>query len=244
MILAVSVVRCGDAAICKGREAAGNLAEEALRLEELWKGGKTSEYYQQASKIAEEILSGDATDTKDEAAAELLESLLSKAAVSTKATTYYDLFAMRKVASYLIPPERFSAEERRINARLLSKFLGEIRNEIVPNYQDRPVTMNVAPPPGTPCAVAGMDPDAIDDPVARAQYKEAIRQNDENNLMNTRQFVLRNIELELSTHIVAYLIDAFQAPGTPQSLVDECIKNAKLTDAERKELESKISKKE
>ena len=112
-----------------------------------------------------------------------------------------DLFTMQKLASYLLSNTNASAEERRATVPLICAYLGEIRNETVPNYERKPVTRNVAPalPPGVPGA-AGMDPDAISDPVARAKYKEAIRKNQENSLMNTRQAVLRRMNVEMSPY--------------------------------------------
>ena len=59
--------------------------------------------------------------------------------------------------------------------------------------------------------------------------------------MQPQQAVLRRMNVEMSAPIVDYMIAVFKAPDTPQTLVNECVKNARLTDAERKELETKIA---
>ncbi len=239
LLLILVVCPAGYGKVCLGKDQETGIGtQQVLHLEQLWKAGRKNQYYQEAAKMANDILAGSATAKNNEAAVQLLESLLAKAAISSKATVE-DLFGMQKVSSYLVSNANLSTDDRRANAPLLCKYLGEIRNEIVPNYQPQRVTENVAPPPGI-AGVAGMDPDAIADPVAREKYKEAIRKNREANLMNTRQWVLEGIQRKMSAPIVAYVIEALGTPGTPPALINECIKNARLTDAERKTLEAKI----
>jgi len=54
-------------------------------------------------------------------------------------------------------------------------------------YQRQTVTSNVSPPPGTPNAATGMNPDAIKDPVLKQQYLELIKKNQANGLKNNQQ---------------------------------------------------------
>jgi len=219
----------------KERESAATPDNEVSRLEHLWKAGSTDEYYLEAAKLANGILSDPAMPHKNEVAAQLLESLLSKTESPLKATND-DLFAMHKVARYLLSSGDGFGKDRRANARLLCRFLGEIRKEIVPNYIDKPVFENVAPPLATPRAAAGMDPEAIADPVLRAQYKEDIRRNRQNALMNTRQFVLRYMDLAMGPRITAYLAAAFRGEETQSPFLDDLIRCARLSDEEKTDL--------
>ncbi len=147
---------------------------------------------------------------------------------------------MQKLASYLISNTNATNEERRINAKLLCRYLGKIRKEIIPNYEPKPVTTNVSPPVGTPLAVTGMDPKAISDPVLRAQYEASIRENQENNLMNSRQAELKSIEWEMLNSIMDYVSGAFNAGDVSSSYFSECIKYASFTDKEKEEIIDKI----
>ena len=79
-----------------------------------------------------------------------------------------DLSAMNNLASYLISYADATSEDRRVNVRLLCKYLGKIRKEIVPNYKPKLVVANVPPPPGVP-GMAGMSPEAIKDPGSKSQ---------------------------------------------------------------------------
>ena len=238
-ILATSIVGYGNVCLSKDQEPIAMLDKQVSQLEGLWEAGKTQEYYAEAASIANHIMVDSTSGNINRVAARLLESLLSKAAQLPK-TSPDDLFVMQKVASYLVTNANASTEEQRTNVRLVSRFLGEIRKEIIPNFKRKSVTLNVSPPPGV-AGMAGMDPEAIRDPIARAKYKAAIRENQSNNLLNTRQTVLRNIEREVSEPIVRYMIATFQAwDGGSSALVAECIKNARLTDEEREEVESKI----
>jgi hypothetical protein len=59
-------------------------------------------------------------------------------------------------------------------------------------YQRQPVTSNVSPPLGTPNAAAGMNPDAIKDPVLKQQYLELIKKNQTNGFKNIQQLELNS----------------------------------------------------
>ena len=108
-----------------------------------------------------------------------------------------------------------------------------------------------------------MDPKAITNPVVRAQYEAAIRENHENGLMNSRQFALRSVGGELTTKsIVDYIIKTFRGDvaemGGKQAvimddiiktfggddasigLLAECIKAADLTEKEKEEVLRKV----
>lgn len=237
VIVAASIIGCANPCWGKDKEPVVMNDKQVSQLEGLLEAGKTDDYWAEAARMARELVAAPPSAAGIKVARRLFKSLLTRGAKLPRTGTD-DLFTMQKLASYLLSNTNASAEERRATVPLLCAYLGEIRNETVPNYKPKRVTENVAPPPGVP-GVTGMAPDAISDPVVRAKYKEAIRKNQENSLMNTRQAVLRRMNVEMSAPIVDYMIAVFKAPDTPQTLVNECVKNARLTDAERKEVESK-----
>jgi hypothetical protein len=240
VLVATSVIGFANPCWGKDEEPVVMLDKQISQLEGLLEAGKTDDYWAEAARMTRELVAAPPSDAGSKVARRLFKSLLTKGAKLPKTGTD-DLFTMQKLASYLLSNTNASAEERRATVPLMCAYLGEIRNETVPNYERKPVTRNVAPPPDVPGpAAAGMDPDAISDPVARAKYKEAIRKNRENILMNTRQTVLRRMNVEMSAPIVDYMIAIFRTPDTPHTLVDECIRNARLTAEETKKVEDAI----
>lgn len=215
------------------------LDKQILQVEDIWKAGNTREYYSKVASITRDIMANSTKSNLNKVAAKLFDNLISKEAKIGEVGVD-DLSAMQKLASYLISNNNVSIEERRINVLLLSKYLGKIRKEIVPNFKPKRVVANVAPPPGTPCAVSGMSPKAIKDPIARAKYEAAIRENQENNLMNSRQAKLRSIEWEMSKPIIGYIIGTFHAGDRTSVLFTECINAAALNDKEKEEVMSKV----
>ena len=176
-------------------------------------------YYAEAAKIADEITSvhgaenrvvvaPPVTGEKIAVARRLLESLLSRTARPPEIRAD-DLFIMHLLAGYVVCDIALPPDERRRNAQVLCMFLGEVRKERVPNFKWRIVTMNVAPPLGV-AGPFGMDPKAIDDPVARAKYEEAIRENQRNAIWNMRQQKLQEIDRYLRKPIIVYVAKAFR----------------------------------
>ena len=164
-------------------------------------------------------------------------------------SSHYDLYAMDYLACRLLSNDKVSIKERRINALLLSRFLGKIRKEIIPNYKDKPVSSNVSPPRDAPPQrspyISGMDPKAITNPVVRAQYEAAIRENEENNNMNGRQGALRSVGDEFTTkRIIDYIIKTFRGDDTSTALLAECIKAANFTEKEKEEVLRKVGVKQ
>lgn|SRR5574337_97358 len=219
-------------------QEAAKLDREVLQTEDLWKAGNAREYYSKTKKIAADIKMNSPRGDLDKIAAKLLDSLLSKEA-KVEETGLDDLSAMNKLASYLTANTNVTSEDRRINVKLLCKYLGKIRKEIVPNYQPKPVVPNVAPPPGVPGA-AGMSPEAIKDPVAKAKYEAAIRENQVNNLENSRQAELRSTETDMSPPVKAYMVETFRVGDISSDSFTQCINNAHLDDKEKEEVVKKI----
>jgi hypothetical protein len=86
-----------------------------------------------------------------------------------------------------------------------------------------------------------MDPKGIRDPVARAKYEASIRENEEDMSMNWRQSLLRDVEWTIAKPTVAYMVETFRGEERTSLLVVECITDARLTDAEKKDVESAIA---
>jgi hypothetical protein len=70
-------------------------------------------------------------------------------------------------------------------------FWEKLNKAIDPNWKMLFVTANVRPAPGTPNAAAGMNPDAIADPLLKKKYLDLIKTNRDNNLKNGQQRALR-----------------------------------------------------
>lgn len=152
-----------------------------------------------------------------------------------------NLLVLRTLSLQLASAEVNSFEERGRIAKLLGEYLGLVRSEIIPNYERLPVVSNVKPPSasGGP-AISGMNPEAIADPVARAQYQEAIQKNQENNLMNIRQRELESANRLTSKYIVKYIADTFAGSDHELSSLVECMEKANLTDQEKDEINARM----
>jgi hypothetical protein len=73
----------------------------------------------------------------------------------------------------------------------IESFWEKLNKAIDPNWKMILVTANVRPAPGTPNAAAGMNPDAIADPLLKKKYLDLIKANRDNNLKNGQQRALR-----------------------------------------------------
>ena len=240
MILATSLIGGENVGIGEEQEPTKMIEQSQEQIKSLDAIKTAREYYTEAGKIARNVIRRSTSSDQGMLAASLLESLLARSTTMPKTSTD-DVFIMHKVASCLVTDTKVPVVNRLATAHLLSRYLGEVRREIIPNFQPRHVVENVSPPRGGGGGrAAGMDPEAIRDPTEKAMYMKAIKKNQENNLMNTRQLVLRNVEREMSMPVVDYMITVFRQPNTPESVVDECIKNAKLTAEETKKVEIAI----
>jgi hypothetical protein len=102
-----------------------------------------------------------------------------------------------RVAPYITTaplPVRIYARSN--NTRLIALFMRSVMSRIRPGFRYLPVSKNVAVPNGA--GQAGMDPKAIMDPKARADYEQAIATNAANNAINTEQ---RSLSLFLSDEV-------------------------------------------
>jgi hypothetical protein len=73
----------------------------------------------------------------------------------------------------------------------LDIFITKLNRAIDPNWKMLFVTANVSPAPGTPNAAAGMNPEAIADPLLKKKYLDLIKKNRDNSLKNGQQRALR-----------------------------------------------------
>jgi hypothetical protein len=213
------------------------------RLEELWNGQSTDEYYAEALRITKDIGHCRDRTTRVRNATALLETLLSKVSTSPGTETD-DLRAMVFLVDGLETDASDSDMEARAKLKLMCRCLAEIRKEIIPGYIPKPAYMNVGPPAGfsrSGLRFAGMDPATIEDPADRAQYIAAKKQNHENGLTNHRQETLRAWEKIVARRVIGEMAWASKGRGDrfPDTL-SECVKIAGLTKDEEGQLAEKI----
>jgi hypothetical protein len=237
----------GSHRIAGAQASALSLGSQISTDENLWDAGKTFEYYQRAHGIINEIKSesgGPGSTNLNGLAITLLNNLLSKHVKLNEADDRFeveDLSTMESVFGYLDSRPAASPEERRQTALLLSRYLGRIREEIIPNFKAKPVVQNVMPPAGTPGPViAGMDPDAIRDPQARQKYEAAIRQNRLNAVENGRQIFLLRCEIIARDRIVKNIVESFDSGALSTSDLEKCMALAGMTEAEKSNVTSRI----
>lgn len=99
-----------------------------------------------------------------------------------------------------------TAGKDRIRYAALAKlFIGRLSKELIPNFKPKAVTANVIPPISSGPMMAGMNPDAIKDPVAREAYIKAREENSQNSVLNSRQHSLREWIHELNSVLTSFL---------------------------------------
>lgn len=209
-----------------------SFSQELPSLERTWTEGGNTEYFSQAANLANELgaLKGDhATE-----AAQLLDVLLRKSVDPLKVGAV-DLSAKRNAAREILHATgQPTSDARQAEVKALAGFLGAVRRELIPNFIPKPATLNVMPPiEGTGLRIAGMDPNAIKDPVAREKYKAALLQNRRNAVQNSRQIMLQDLQAAFSQPIVERMKRFANTDEVGLSLVQEWAQTAKLTDAER-----------
>ena len=239
-ILAAGFINCEINCQAADRSTTAQYDKQLSHLEDIWRTGSKGDYYREAAGIAAAIRADSANADHYKPAADLLESLLSKRAAQLRLDTN-GLWSMNQLASCLLSKHIASVDERRTNARLLSRFLGRVRQETVPHYKPEPVYANVRLPEGV-YGFAGMDPEAISDPVGRAKYKASIQKNEDNGIMNERQSFLQSTDREIGKAVINYMVEAFSAGTASPVLLEECMKSARLTDAEKKVVTDRIGR--
>ena len=252
-----------DARVISAKEIESELA----RLEETWKAGKHVEYFGRAGETAERLQKASDAGQAVKMAATLLETMLSRELRPGEAADYLladennfhescysDLSAISELACFILDqdthvadadPSALASENGMRHAMLLAGSLGRVRKEIIPNYKEKPVSLNVAPPADTgEFSYSGMDPNDVKDPVARRKWLDAIRENILNGVSNSRQQEARGMEPSLGRNILDYLFDTFDAIADRKgssAVLAKCVKEARLTDKEWEELKGRLT---
>ena len=127
------------------------------------------------------------------------------------------------------------------NARALARFLGEIRATMIRDYKHAKVVGNVTPPTWSEGVImSGMDPNAIADPKARADYENAIAENRMNNYRNGLYGrVLPEADASINKIVIYYLRNLFTQHPESKGELDALAALARLTPAERDQIEAK-----
>jgi hypothetical protein len=209
-----------------------NFEQRLAQLDDFWRYGKIESYCAEAAKLTREVTAIE--DSKSEAAMKLLQNGLAKE-FGTKRSCLDALSGTEKLALAIMKSLDASPSDRQQKATLLAAYLGQIRSAQIPNFQALPVVANVSPPEGVP-GFAGMDPNAISDPVAKAKYIQAIEDNERNNFMNKWQAMLAKIDRNVSGPLAKYLADAAQTGSISSDAIDKLINTAKLRDTERDQI--------
>lgn len=209
-----------------------SFAQKLSSLEHTWTEGGNPEYFGNAADLANE-LSALKVDHATEAA-NLLDVLLRKSVDPLKVGAA-DLSAKAKAARETLGVNRQSTSDvRQEEVKALAGFLGSVRGELIPNFIPKAVKPNVKPPvAGAGPRIAGMDPNAIEDPVAREKYKAAILENRRNGVLNSRQIMLQDLQADFSQPIIERMKRFANTDEVGLSFVQEWVRTAHLTEAER-----------
>lgn len=243
--------------------------KEISALEDTWKAGKRCKYFIEAAKLTSRLREVEDKKEAMRAAARILESMVSKEITVNEIADYRmaaleagrddaptdvaassDLDALFDLAYCITGYGTYEdedgqlpfllADERRKNAKLLAALLGRVRKERIHDYKERETSLNVVPPVDTGgFGFSGMHPKDVKDPVARAKYLAALRENVANGIWNWRQQELKKYADSRGTYfgcVENYLILAFAGQKGESPLFTECAKKARLTDEEKRTL--------
>ncbi len=201
-------------------------------LESSWSEGGSVEYFARAADLADGLTTQ--AGARTDSAGKLLEVLVRKKVESVEVGTA-DLSTKANLARQMLREDDAgrSIGVRAEDVKALAMLLGAVREEILPNFSAKRVTMNVRPPAGSGPSVSGMNPDAIADPVARERYKAAILENRRNNMLNSRQRLLRDMQADFAQPIVDRMRQFANQDSVDLSLVQEWVRTARLTGVER-----------
>jgi hypothetical protein len=101
-----------------------------------------------------------------------------------------------KAADLILIDKSQNAREERLKA--IEKLLEKISANIEENYIEEMIPTNVGPPAGTPNAIGGMNPDAIQDPELKKQFLDKIKENQNKNFKNRQQASLREAKRHIA----------------------------------------------
>jgi hypothetical protein len=222
------------------------LTAQLEQLERMWQDGEHSQYFIRADEIIKR-LPYEPTEEAQPAGLKLLGAMLAKNIPSPDDDWKQalnvgsaDIRTMTMLGRFLAGSAEVSIDLRQQKVRLLATLLGRLRGERIPGYVPERVSLNVRLPPGVR-GVAGMSPDAIEDPVAREQYRAAIRENSLKGLRYKRQRALEDAEKIVARPIVEHLSHAATSDGAVANAVASSWALARLTESEKKEVFEKRS---
>lgn len=209
-------------------DVGGIFADQMQGMESLYHSGQYEAF---STKIKEVAKSAVMEPEKYPLAApmRILDMLTEK--ITNRACVELPLIGEQLVLN-IIQSDRDMTLQSQDFARSLAAFLGAIRSERIPNFVRLPVSANIAPPDDVP-GFAGMDPNAISDPVAKEKYLEALRSNERNNSTNKRQAHLEQVDRRISRHVLDYVGKVVKKFNMPSSEVEKWAAAGKLNENER-----------
>lgn len=205
------------------------IAEEIAQLERAWKPGDGTAqyaYYSHAAQLGKRLSQYD-KDAANAAALDLLNNIIAKRPVGSEVrdadfeVSSADLVALDDVARFALAEVNVPIGDRTKKIQSFGKFLGRIRAEAILNYAPQPVGRGLT---------------IVNTPEMREQNEAAVRANKANNLTNTRQRALRDMEARFAKPIVDYLASTAATNPKARPLVRQAIADARLTDAEKAEV--------
>ncbi len=234
--LSAFVIACLAAELAATEDAHKMNDVNLIQVQEAWADGLSSENMAATQDVLGDILSRD--DKERTLGAQLLERLLMAEPPSGDVGDE-DIVIFESVALHIMSSRDLSRDAARRNSLLASQLLGRLRQEIIPNFSRLPVTANVRPPPGVP-GYAGMSPEAITDPAARAEYESAIQANRKNNRINRRQHTLERVEKSIRGHLHDYLAQLVDEASISKDHFERCLIDARIEDIERLRLLNRL----
>jgi hypothetical protein len=189
-----------------------------------WKGNQMSNMIEQAKSAVEDFEKTKAIERLEEAIRSL-ESL--------------DLHAPEGAAQKL-------AERRKAVAAWLSA-LSVIDRSLDPGFDPQDVPESNLTPPPTSSGVrypSGVDPKAIPDPAARAQYQEALARNREKADRYRFQDKLRRLESRASSDIDEFVRRFYTTAPADQNELKEIVEAAPVSPERKKKLMAPFAKRE
>ena len=147
----------------------------------------------------------------------------------------FAISAVKDVATKLLTDLRegkFAKDSPEANAvpSAIRATLDKLDSVIEEDYKPQIGTANIAPPPGTPNAAAGMSPDAISDPELKRQYLESFANEEKKQWKNHQQSEARTARKVILMHVSSLdafgkgeLIERFTNEGKSRELLREMI---------------------
>lgn len=238
VMASIAALHWTDGVAAAASESRASLDSKLDQLELMWQAGQRSAYFARAAELVQ-LLPYQVADVAQPAGLRLMRALLDKQIPASTKDAFQigsaDLTTMTALGRFLSVDYAIPAGLEQQKVQLLATLLGRLRAERVPGYVWQEVYLNVPPPPGVR-GVSGMNPDEIEDPVAREKYKAARRENSLRNLQNKRQRALEDAELIVARPIIELLKHAAKSDRALADTVAKSVPQARLTESEKKEV--------